>query len=153
MKIPFEEKIRMRQQSMKKRIHTFCSYNYMDRDFELLCCNLVDLMAQQDDVMFMQGKNKNWVSAVIYLIASENYMFDNIIFDTMRHEDIEEFFNSHYEFYCQLARRIDDKLNIRDNPDFHIKDREDLDTRGWYYINDEGNLFYIESNGTSHRIY
>ena len=64
--------------------------------------------------MYMQKKLKNWASAIVYLVAQLNCMFDNLIFETLGHEDIEDFFRTKSTFYIQLAIRIDKKLYIRD---------------------------------------
>ena len=151
IKLPFEERIRLRKESLKKKVHSFSEY-YLDEDIEELCCKLLDIMAQQDDVMFMQGKPKNWASAVIYLVARENYMFKNMVFDTLDTEQIDEFFNSHAVFYIQLAHRIDKKLHISENEEFHVKDGEDLDYTGHFYMDDDANVFFIEHCGIIHRI-
>ncbi|MBE6493905.1 MAG: hypothetical protein E7Z84_04775 [Methanosphaera stadtmanae] len=91
MKLSYDEKIKLKQESLKRKISAFSSY-YFEKDIEMLCLKLVDIMSQQDHVMFMQGKLKNWASAIVYLIARLNYMFDNLIFETLSYEDIEEFF-------------------------------------------------------------
>ena len=152
MKVPFEQKIKLRQESLKTKTHAFCAYYELNGNIEPLCFKLIDLMAQQDDVMFMQGKAKNWASAVIHLVASKNHMFNNLVFNTLRDEDIEEFFNSHCEFYCRLARRIDEKLNISEKEEFHVLPPEDLDANGYFHMNDDGSIIYVQHNGDGHFI-
>lgn len=140
MKLSYDEKIKLKQESLKLKISLFSSY-YFEEDIEMLCLKLVDIMSQQDHVMFMQGKLKNWASAIVYLIARLNYMFDNLIFETLSYSVIDEFFKTKSTFYAQLANRIDKKLGISDNKDFIIRQGEG-DISDLLFMNDEGDILY-----------
>lgn len=140
MKISYDEKIKLKQESLKRKISLFSSY-YFEEDIEMLCLKLVDIMSQQDHVMFIQGKLKNWASAIVYLIARLNYMFDNLIFETLSYSVIDEFFKTKSTFYAQLANRIDKKLGISDNKDFIIRQGEG-DISDLLFMNDEGDILY-----------
>lgn len=151
MKITYEEKVKNRKKHLKLQIHDFSSI-YLEKDMELLCYKLVDIMSKQDNVMFMQSKTKNWTSAIIYLIAKINHMFENMIFDTLNVEIIDNFFNTKSTFYRRLAERIDDKLKITENEEFHIKSPENLESNGHFCGTNEGDIYYIDNNGFRYNI-
>lgn len=144
MKVSYEEKVELKTNSLKTMIKDF-GMQYLKDDITQLCINLVDLMAEQDHVMYMQGKLKNWASAIIYIIADNNYIFENLLFETLDHEDIEEFFNSKHVFYVQLASRIN-KLNVRSNNDFIIREGI-IDVSDHMYVDKNGEFCLIDELG------
>ena len=138
----YNDKLKSKQETLKRKISSFSSY-YFKKDIEELCLNIVDIMSQQEHVMFMQGKLKNWASAIVYLVARLNCMFNNLIFETLRNEDIEEFFKTKSNLYTQLANRINKKLHISDNKDFKIRAGEG-NISDFLLMNHDGDICYYD---------
>lgn len=88
-----EDKIVKRKKEIIKLSKGFCK-KYLDREFSVLCENLVEDLYNLDEVPFKRGKLEIWASAVVHRVASTNMLFNSFTVPHIQVKDITNYFKT-----------------------------------------------------------
>jgi hypothetical protein len=89
----------------------FCQ-EFLDDDYRQLCEKLIMKMARKRVVPFLSGRMEIWAAAVVYALASINFLFDKSFKPFATAEDICNFFGTTKSTTSQKAKVIRDMFKM-----------------------------------------
>ena len=105
-----DDKTKEKQEKLIEMVSKFCQDN-LDEEYGELAVKLVEKMGRKHEVPFKRGRLDIWASAVIYVLAQINFLFDKSFQPYLSADDICDYFNTKKSTVSQKAYKIQDMFN------------------------------------------
>lgn len=140
-----DEKTKQKQDYIIESVSAFCR-DELNEEYCDLAVKLVEKMGRKHDVPFKRGRLDIWASAVIYVLAQINFLFDKESPNHISAQDICDYFGTKKSTVSQKANYISAMFNLAPfDEEFSVSAdcsiaEEDMDD----FFND---VYHLFSNG------
>jgi hypothetical protein len=111
-----DPKMLEKKEQLLQLVKGFCE-QYLDEDYELLSCKMVEKLGRKRTVPFMSGKLEVWAAGIIHAIGTVNFLFDKGSEPYVSVHDICGYFGTAQSTASQKSKTIRDmfKMGYFDN--------------------------------------
>lgn len=106
-----KQRVQILQRQLTEMTAAFCR-QHADAEYERLCKKLIDKMARKRAVPFLSGRVEIWAAAIVYALASINFLFDKSFLPHATPDTLCHAFQVSKRTVAQKAKLIRDMFDL-----------------------------------------
>ncbi|MEK5030342.1 DUF6398 domain-containing protein [Paenibacillus sp. FSL R7-0302] len=106
-----DPKMLEKKEQLLQLVRGFCQ-EYLDEDYEQLCCKMVEKLGRKRTVPFMSGKLEIWAAGIIHAIGTINFLFDKSFEPYVSVHNICEYYGAAQSTTSQKSKLLRDMFKM-----------------------------------------